>query len=157
MKRRKGLGFDDDFFQEFEKIEELMRKMLDSHFEDFEDDDLRSAQPRVYGFSLSFGPEGKGELKELSAMPKRQEREPKQNDRFVEVLNLPQEVTLVVELPGVEPKHIHLKAFSKQLSIRVTDPDRLFSKTIALPAEVEPDSLKKTLKNGILEVVLKKK
>jgi HSP20 family molecular chaperone IbpA len=50
-----------------------------------------------------------------------------------------------------------LKAFPRQLNLRVSDPLRLFSKTLALPAEVDHASLKYTLKNGILEVVLKKK
>ncbi|HIH20878.1 TPA: hypothetical protein HA244_06435 [Candidatus Micrarchaeota archaeon] len=63
----------------------------------------------------------------------------------------------MAELPGVEPKDLQLRAFPNQLSIRVNDPERLLSKTFALPAEVVWDSVKHSLKNGILEIVLKKR
>ena len=155
-----GRGFfDDDFFAGFDKIEEMMRDMLDSHFEHFDEADLKKMEgtrPKVYGFTLEFGPEGKGRLTEFGASPGVQRQEQKKNEPFVEVINHPENVTVIAELPGVDEKHLDVKAFAKQLSLRVTDPQRLFSKTVVLPAEVDPKTLKRSLKNGILELVLKK-
>ena len=170
MRKRRPFefGFDDDFFEEFDRIEEMMRQMLDSHLREFEkmdEEELRrqskqpNFKPRVYGFTLSFGPEGKGELREFGGAGRLQEQrtESKQSEPFVDMINNPDSITLIAELPGVEEKHLQLKAFPKQLSIRVNDPQRFLTKTIALPAEVAWDSLKHSLKNGILEIVLKKK
>ncbi|MEM4254955.1 MAG: hypothetical protein QXR53_01355 [Candidatus Norongarragalinales archaeon] len=152
--------FNDDFFEEFEKIEEMMRDMLDAHFRDLNENDLRNLEgtrPKVYGFTLEFGPEGKGKLKEIGITPAlRKQPEPK-SEPFVEILNHPEEIRVVAELPGVEEKHLHLKVFPKQLSIRVSDPQRFLAKVVSLPAEVVEKSFKSTLKNGILEIVLKKK
>ncbi len=167
MKRRnfeRGF-FDDEFFQEFEKIEEMMREMLSEHLKDFGEEDvkaLENSRPKVYGFTLEFGPEGKGKLTEFGAAPgmPRQRQEQKQRAEqqpFVDVIDHPDSITLVAELPGVEEKHLDVKALGKQLSLRVTDPQRLFSKIMVLPSEVEPKTLKSSLKNGILEIVLKKK
>ncbi|HLC38329.1 MAG TPA: hypothetical protein VJI71_02645 [Candidatus Norongarragalinales archaeon] len=161
-----GFGLNDEFFEEFEKIEEEMRKMLESHLKEFESDEFKSIddlKPRIYGFTLSFGPEGKKEIMEFgtgsqpSKMQKALQEKKAGWQPFVEVLNKPGEVSIVAELPGVESKHLDLKAFPNQLNLRVSDPLRLLSKTIALPSEVDHASLKYTLKNGILEVVLKKK
>ena len=161
-KRNFGRGFfDDDFFAEFERIEEMMRDMLDEHLEHLDDSDLKQmegSRPKIYGFTLEFGPEGKGKLTEFgnTHSMQRQEQKQKKGEPFVDVINHPENVTVIAELPGVDEKHLDVKAFAKQLSLRVTDPQRLFSKTVVLPAEVDPKTLKRSLKNGILELVLKK-
>lgn len=155
--------FDEDFFAEFERIEEIMRDMLDAHFQEFEKGDTLEPntefRPRVYGFTLDFGPEGKAKFAELAGKPSVQKSAPiaKAHDPFVEVINGKDEITLVTEIPGVEQKHLHLKPYLKQIAMRVTDPDRMLSKTIALPFEVDPASMHYSLKNGILEIIFKKK
>lgn len=153
--------FDDDFFAEFERIEEIMREMLDAHFQEFEKGDRlepdNEFRPRVYGFTLEFGPEGKAKFAELAGKPSIQKPTPKVHDPFVEVINGKDQVTLITEVPGVDQKHLHLKPYAKQVSMRVSDPDRMLSKTIALPMEVDPESMSYSLKNGILEITLKKR
>ena len=165
MRRKRSFGFpefgfNDEFFEEFEQIEEMMRQMLESHFKDFDEKALEAHLPkqRVYGFTMSFGPEGKKQFNELGAVTARQKAvERNAIEPLVDVIERPDSVSIIAELPGVGEEHLQLKAFPKQLSLRVTDPDRLFSKTMTLPAEVLWDSMKHSLKNGILEIVLKKK
>ena len=159
-----GLGFNDDFFSDFDEIEEMMRKMLEQHFGGFEGfEPPGKGGQNVYGFTLSFGPEGKKEFKEFGNAPRAggarqvQKQNKEQSDLLVDVIDDKDSVRVIAELPGVDEKHLNLKAFPKQLSIRVNDPQRFFAKTIALPAEVLWDSIQHNLKNGILEVMLKKK
>ena len=166
MRKRRPLGFpgfDDEFFSGFDEIEEMMRKMLEQHFEGFEPG-MEGGKPNVYGFTLSFGPEGKREFREFGS-PQRggvgrqvqKQKKEQQGDLLVDVIDDKDSIKVIAELPGVEEKHLNLKAFPKQLSIRVTDPARFFTKTFALPAEVLWEAVSHSLKNGILEVVLKKK
>lgn len=181
MKKRspEGWFFDDDFFAEFERLEEMMRKMLAERLDDFEkpglDFERAGAQggkgmgrPRVYGFTLEFGPEGEAKFTDMTGSqiplprtpgsPQKQvQRQRGGSDPHFELIDRPGELSIIVELPGVEEKHLHLKAFPRQLGIRVSDPDRLFAKTLSLPAEVDGASLQSSLKNGILEITLKKK
>ncbi|MFH1056349.1 MAG: Hsp20/alpha crystallin family protein [Candidatus Micrarchaeota archaeon] len=157
-----SLGFDEDFFAEFDKIEEMMREMMESHFGELQKGDLHDLgkfKPMVYGFTLEFGPEGKAKLTEFGKNRPvgRVVQKHGEKDVFMDVINNKDDLTIVAELPGVVEEHLHLKAFPKQLGIRVSDPNRLLSKTFGLPAEVDEGSLKYSLKNGILEVVLKKK
>ena len=164
MGRKRPFGFpefglDDGFFEEFGQIEEMMRQMLESHFKDFDEKALEAKlpQPRVYGFTLSFGSEGKNKLKQFGLPAQKQVQAKGMAEPVFELMEKPDSITIVAELPGVEPKDLQLRAFPNQLSIRVNDPERLLSKTFALPAEVVWDSVKHSLKNGILEIVLKKR
>jgi HSP20 family protein len=114
--------------------------------------------PYVYGFSMSLGRNGKPVIREFGNMRKgrsgpriRERREP-----LVDVMKEEEEVVVVAELPGVEKKDVNLHTAYDELVISVDAPKRRFYKKLKLPAEVDPDSVRISYKNGVLEVRLKK-
>jgi len=164
--RKKNSFFDDDFFEEFERIQEKFAKMFEKRFfelEDFEDFELprssESGKPLVYGFSVRIDEDGKPVISEFGNATRqaRSSGMPGAREPLVDLINGEREITVLAELPGVDKKHLQLKVTKNTLSINVTDPERRFTKTLRLPSEVEEKASKATLKNGILEVILKKR
>ena len=76
---------------------------------------------------------------------------------LVDVLNGAKEVTVITEMPGVDEDAVSLSFNDRMLAVKVLDKKRAFSKKIKLPVLVSRKGARASLKNGILEVVLKKK
>ncbi|RLG40389.1 MAG: Hsp20/alpha crystallin family protein, partial [Thermoproteota archaeon] len=70
----------------------------------------------------------------------------------VDVLDFGKEIVVIAEMPGVEEKDINISVDGRRLRIKGGQ----YSKTIDLPAKVDT-SVRKSYKNGILEIRLKKK
>ena len=110
----------------------------------------------VYGFSVRTGLGGKpvieqfGNIKETETGPVVTEtREP-----LVDVLDEGDNLVVVAELPGVEEKDIRLKVEGDILEIVGSTKDRKYQKEVLLPSAVDPESLKSSFRNGVLEIRL---
>lgn len=154
-KRRPHSWF--DVFEEFDRLEEMMDAVMDRAFE-IPSREPRVHEPYVYGFSMSFGPNGKPVIREFGNVhqsrlgPKiREEREP-----LVDVMEEDKDVVVVAELPGVDSDDIKLHATEDHLAISVDTPRRKYRKELRLPASIDPKSARASYKNGVLEVHLKK-
>lgn len=154
-KRRRFPSFFDDDFDPFADMEqfhamfdELMRRGLDQSL-------AKPGQPLVYGFSMHVGPDGKPRVEHFGNV--RQGKVSQEREPLVDLVDLPNEVRVVAELPGVSKDAITINVQDGILSLSVNDPERPFSKRVQLPAAVEEKSANASYKNGILEVVLKKK
>lgn len=66
-------------------------------------------------------------------------------------------VCITAELPGVEKTDISLDAFLDKLTIKVNTEQRKYFKEVPLPAEVQPDSIEASFKNGVLDVTVRKR
>ena len=146
-----------DVFEEFDRVKEMMEKMMRRAFET-PPRGARSLRPYVYGFSISVGPDGKPAIREFGNVqasrlgPKiRKEREP-----LVDVMEEERDVVIVAELPGVEKDDINLRTTEEHLTISVDTSQRKYHKELALPARVDPGSARASYKNGVLEVRLRK-
>ncbi len=149
-KRKPKNFFDDELFrEEFDRIEKMFEEIFR---EGFPDTAVRGRKPLVYGFSVTADSRGKPQARKFGHVQKTDAREP-----LVDVIDGEKEVTVVAELPGVEKQFLKLNVEGRHLNIAVTDPSHRFSKRVALPAEVFENESNATLKNGILEVRLKKK
>ncbi|HDQ08382.1 MAG TPA: Hsp20/alpha crystallin family protein [Methanoculleus sp.] len=73
----------------------------------------------------------------------------------IEVLDSPDTCYIIAELPGVEPGDIRFAVSDSALHLIAETPERIFKKTIRLEG-VDPDSLRYTFRNGILEFSLRK-
>ena len=122
--------------EEFEKIVKEMEKIIEEAF--------RSAfnmQPFVKGFSLRIDESGKAELKEFG----------KSEETMEDIIEDENKVYVTVELPDAQEKDIKVRIVKDFLEIRTKNE----LKEIKLPCNVKK-KVRKTFKNGILDIELEK-
>jgi HSP20 family protein len=83
--------------------------------------------------------------------PSIEEREP-----IVDVFEEEDHINIMAELPGVEEKDVNLKMKSNLLTISADTPVRKYYKEVKLPTSIKCDLIESKLRNGILEVKLRK-
>lgn len=111
----------------------------------------------VYGFSVRSGLGGVpqvrrfGNLNPTAKGPVVEEvREP-----LVDVFDEADEVVVTAEIPGVGENEISLSLEGNQLALSTTGRHR-YAKEIVLPGTIDPASLERSHRNGILQVKLRK-
>jgi HSP20 family protein len=67
------------------------------------------------------------------------------------------EVKVVVEMPGISKEHIKINAYNNSVEVSTDDPQRKYHQVIDIPPDADIETVKSTYKNGILEIVFKKK
>lgn len=141
--------FDKFFMEDFREMNRRVDKMFN---------DLReSPGVRTYGYTMYQGPDGvphvrefgnsRGDLGMLAGTPSVKMSEP-----LTDVTLDGNIVRATAEIPGVEKSDIILDGSPSSLTITVDTPKRKFSKTLALPCDVDISSAKAEYNNGILEV-----
>jgi HSP20 family molecular chaperone IbpA len=78
------------------------------------------------------------------------------DDPLIDVFDYGAYVTVVAELCGVDRDSIEVHATEDKLTISVDSLEHKFCKEIRLPARVDTKSSVSTLKNGVLEIRLRK-
>lgn len=111
----------------------------------------------VYGFSVRSGIGGVPQVRRfgnLNPTPKgpvvEDVREP-----LVDVFDEAEEVIVTAEIPGVAENEISLSLDGNQLALSTTGRHR-YAKDIVLPGKIDPASLERSHRNGILQVKLRK-
>ncbi|MBI5229398.1 Hsp20/alpha crystallin family protein [Candidatus Micrarchaeota archaeon] len=167
MKKRSP--FDDDIFSALfgdmndffpESTINRFKRMLEEM--DMLDDIGEARAPKMEEMDVEIswtGPDGKLHTSHFSNVgrPGKGKLAEEREQPLVDVMNEKEEIRIVAELPGVEKNNIKLTITDSTLNLSVDDPQRKFAKTIKLPAKVLGEYAKATYKNGILEVILKKK
>jgi HSP20 family protein len=149
----------DDMIQQIEEMmERMMTEMNQGAFLDPEafQDLLRNPQgvnPFMFGFSMKVGPDGKPMMQRFGNTSGTDEHtlEP-----LVDVVEEDDEIIVVAEVPGVERDEIKVRIKGTQLTIHAENPERPYHKVIQLPSKVKKDEAKSAIRNGVLEVRLKK-
>ena len=129
---------------------------------------LKEMGPFVYGYSFSQGPDGKPVIREFGnvkpsirggpfgmskpSLDVKEEREP-----LVDTIVQSDNVKVVAELPGVEKSDIALECDGRNLVLKVDTDKHRYYKSLELPVEVDPDTSKASYKNGVLELILRRK
>ncbi|MEM0173640.1 MAG: archaeal heat shock protein Hsp20 [Sulfolobaceae archaeon] len=147
--------FMEDMMRQFEEEFREMEKEFEKMFKEG-----KQFGPYVYGFRITVGPDGKPVVEEFGNVKRSrgrpiisEEREP-----LVDVIEREDEIRVVAELPGVDKNNIKLRVVNgNKLIIQAQSEERKYYKEIELPAEVDEKLAKATYKNGVLDVVLKKK
>lgn len=177
FRRRRRNPFSDDwFFDDFNKMFEDMFKdaagtlpkelIRERRLPD--GSTVKQVGPIVYGYSMTVGPDGKPVVREFGnvkpsveqtkfgsprpGLTVKEEREP-----LVDVIVEGEQVRVVAELPGVEKTDINLQCAEVELTISVDTPQRKYHKVLELPTAVDPESPKASYKNGVLEILLRRK
>jgi HSP20 family protein len=128
---------------------------------------VREWGPFVYGYSMSIGPEGKPVIREFGNVKRskkptmfsfeRPGLEPKETrEPLVDVIDEPEQVRVVAELPGVEKSDIRTVVSDATLTIKVDAGAHKYLREVELPVSVDLDSSIASYKNGVLELKLRK-
>lgn len=149
-------GFDDEFERMFREMERMMERTFR-----MANNKLEPGKSFVRGFHIRVGPDGIPHIDEFGnhQIPSdkgetsiSEEREP-----LTDVIESPTDISVTMELPGVEKKDIDLRVTEKELEIIVNTPQRKYHKTVEFSGEVKPKTTKATYKNGILDVVMQRR
>jgi len=175
--RRSPLGwmdkwFSDDFDESFEPMLQEMAKGLPKEYMTEtrlpDGSVVRQYGPLVYGYTMSVGPDGKPVIQEFgnikpSQRPKAFGSEQRQlepapteaREPLVDIINDVNQIRVVAELPGVNKSDIKTTIAEDKLTIQVETPTRKYYKEVQLPTAVDPDTIKASYNNGVLEIQLK--
>lgn len=186
LARRSGL-FGNDLFGNFEEIASEMEKEFEGAFRDIEKKTpkelvreyetpgggkVREFGPFVRGYSMTIGPDGKPKVKEfgnvhgIGGSSTRGRKGTHSYDRpqitaereaLTDVNVSNNEVKVVVEMPGISKEHIKINAYNNSVEVSTDDPQRKYHQVIDIPPDADIETVKSTYKNGILEIVFKKK
>ena len=165
-RRRKNpfdmFGFDEDFIKDLfndERVMEDIKRMTEEMMKMFSN--AQPGKPVVHGFKIHVGPDGKPHIEDFgNKQIKSPEGEPlisEEREPLTDIIEGDDDVAVTVEIPGVEKNDIDLSVEKETLEIKVDTPNRKYHKTLELPCGVIPKTTKATYKNGILDVVIKRK
>jgi HSP20 family protein len=154
------------FEESFEEMETKAPKDLVREYQTSDGRKVKEFGPVVYGYSMTIGPDGKPRVKEFGnvkpphvlgpgsvAKPRiTSEREP-----LVDVITTDKEVKVTVEMPGIAKENIKLNVSENNVEVKSEDPQRKYHRIIDIPPEADIETVKSSYKNGILEIIFKKK
>ena len=163
---RKWLG---DFLPEsmFQQIDEMMDRMMQDLSEggmlnsESMEEFMRNPEgtnPFLFGFSMRIGQDGKPFIQRFgNTIPDGEGlKSAHRIEPLIDVIEEDDEIIVVAELPGVERDEIKVRIKGTVLTIHVENPSRPYHKEIELPGNVKKELAKSAIRNGVLEVRLKR-
>lgn len=84
------------------------------------------------------------------------ERNLKEPEPLVDVLQERDEVVIVAEVAGFNRESLKIRVKNQHLTLTAGSSDRKYYKSLNLPMEVIPSNIRTAYKNGVLEIRLKK-
>jgi len=165
-KRRRNpfdmFGFDEDFIRDLlndERIMEDIKRMTEEMMKMFHN--AQPGKPIVHGFKINIGQDGKPKIEDFGnrriISPDGDAAISEEREPLTDIIEGDDDVAVTVEIPGVEKEDIDLNVEGDTIEIKVDTPMRKYHKTLALPCDVLPKTTKATYKNGILDIVIKRK
>ena len=160
---RKNKDFIEDLF---EKIFESMRKMYrNDNFEDFiqdtNDDRFGLNGDFVQDFGANILPHKGINVPEFEndrsvTLAERHEKSEK-SECSTDIIETDEEISVTVNIPGVEKEDINLNIAESSLEIIINTPQVRYHKIHKLSCNVKPKVTIASYKNGVLDVVMKRK
>jgi len=147
---------DQDFFGSFDEELVEMRERMDRIFDAFMKNELGPDRaPLVYNLSMQTGEDGEPVMQELGCAPEQARiggEESPEREPLIDVIESGEQVSVIVELPGVKKEDLRIKVLERSLQVDLDDDIKEFHERIELPCDVLPDSIKASYKNGVLEI-----
>ena len=137
---------------------ELMRRLMRRLFRQLSLSQMDSLKNEsfVYGFKMRSGPDGRPEISDFGNVRSLERRAGLDERRPVtDVIEGRGEVFVTMELPGATEEDVEVSAAGSRLKVSVRGRRRYFAE-IDLPTAVRGTDVEWTLRNGVLDVVLKK-
>ncbi|MDK2891209.1 MAG: hypothetical protein PWR21_1841 [Methanoculleus sp.] len=131
----------------FQQLNELMKRLMEQGLKEQGDQD----RPFAYGFKIVLHDAGKTETAAKEAVPAADPGEPSSEgtiEPIAEMYTTDDDVTVAIDLPGVDKEDIHLSLINGTLTI-IAGGNQLIS--VEVPA-VDADSMQSNYKHGVLEV-----
>ena len=162
--RKRATGDFPEFFAEFEKEFARMQGMVNKIMEDAvkHANSPQRGEPFVYGFTMRVGSDGVPQIqpfgsaaKEVPQVDESAALGPAGREPLTDVIVGDQDVSITIELPGVDKQDVNLHVAEDAVTVRA-EKGRRYHKRIHLPVKVLPPSAKATFKNGILDVTLRR-
>jgi HSP20 family protein len=143
-----------------EMVERMMSEMNQGAFMDPEafNEMLKNQEginPFMFGFSMNLGPDGKPIIQRFGNAPG-DEGESHILEPLVDVVEEDDEIIVVAEVPGVGKDEIKVRIKGTELTIHSDNQERPYHKVIQLPTQVVKEVAKSAIRNGVLEIRLKK-
>jgi len=145
-----------EIFEEFERVQKLMDDLIKSF--EASHGKREKLDPYAYGFSVSFKPDGRLNVRRLKDMEKDQLDSQLCDDwePLIDVFESNGEVTVVIGTFGAQKEDIGLSMVAgNRLTISVNNHQLNYHKELLLPVKVDPKSARATYKNGVLTINLK--
>jgi HSP20 family protein len=141
-------------------VERMMSEMNQGAFMDPEafNEMLKNQEginPFMFGFSMNLGPDGKPIIQRFGNAPG-DEGESHILEPLVDVVEEDDEIIVVAEVPGVGKDEIKVRIKGTELTIHSDNQERPYHKVIQLPTQVVKEVAKSAIRNGVLEIRLKK-
>ena len=161
----------DDLITDFEEVEKEFEdvfmdtkapKEIMIDYETQEDVGIGEISSFVYGYSMTIELEDKPRVSSRSSKKRKvvsEYNEPQitsEREPLAEVNVYDKEVKVVLEMPGVSKEHIKIQAYKKTVEVSSDHPQRKYQ-VIDIPRVADIKTIRSTYKNGILEIVFKKK
>ena len=133
----------------FESIAKRMEKM----FSDMEN--LGGTGVKTYGYTVYTDSDGNRQVREFgNAVDGQDAQRGPAGGPLMDISLEEGVVRVIVEIPGTAKEDIALECTKNTLSVSADAGQKRFAETLALPCDVDPDSVRSEYNNGILEVVL---
>ena len=181
FRRFESRYFANDFFTDFEEMQEEfedafmdIKAELIRDYETPEDVGVREFSSFVYGYSMTIELDAKPRVREIRSVRNEgvgssessrtrkgvsKYKRPQittERESLAEVNVYDKEVKVVLEMPGVRKEHIRIQAYKNSVEVSSDHPRRKYQ-VIDIPRVADIKTIRSTYKNGILEIVFKKK
>ena len=143
-------ALDTNFYAIRRHMDRILERMLSGELSEGDD-------PLIYGLSMRRRPDGRPIFRELGNAVAPDEEAPGGREPLIDIMETEDEVRVIMELPGVDKEDIRIEAFERSLELEVDSEHRRFTKLLELPCDVATDSARANCKNGVLEVVLRRR
>ncbi|UCH72411.1 MAG: Hsp20/alpha crystallin family protein [Thermoplasmatales archaeon] len=158
-----AFGFDEDFIRDLfsdDRVMDDIKRMTEEMMKMFSNAQP-GGKPFVHGFKIQMSPDGKPRIEDFGNRSiKTPEGEPtisEEREPLTDIIEGDTDVAVTVEIPGVEKEDVDVNVTSDALEINVNNSKRKYHKRLNLPCDVLPKTTKATYKNGVLDVVIKRK
>jgi HSP20 family protein len=181
FKRFKSRYFADDFFTDFEEMQEEIDDVFmgindegpKEQMEEYEirkDVEIREFSSFVYGYSMTMeyndkpgirkiceGVGNSGNTRKRQGVSKyNKQHTTSERESLAEVNIYDKEVKVVLEMPGASKDHIKIRADENSVEIFSDHPQTRY-RVVNIPQVADIETIRATYKNGILEIIFKKK
>lgn len=158
-KKRKRTFYDDLMDEDnFMDIEDIIERMMEKYAEGLSD---VSKRPFIYGFSISKQPGEEPEIKEFGHMSLFDERSAgskpmEERELLVDTYELDDTIYVTADLSDYKKEEIEILVAELDIELKLGSGEHVISEYIEIDG-VDPDRVKATFKNGVLELAMKKK